>query len=313
MTSESIGQRLTRCREAMGLTTAAAAARLHCDESIIVSLEADRFAEIGARVFAQGHLRRYADLVGAPTAELMADWAAQGATLAVPDLTKVPRAPMPVVNSQAWARRLGIVAAAVVIAVAAWWILQGAGVSEQSTTTSEPPTRPLASAQQPVAMSEPEGSSVSAAASVPAASDVPAATPVVASPVEPPILANTPSSAASTPIAAPIAASSSSAAAGRVVIAIDARADCWVEIYDSAGRKLYFDNVNRGGQARAAGQGPLRVLLGRADMASLQVAGRPVAIPAAFIRNSTAYFTVDAFANLRPFAKPNEPMTEQSP
>jgi len=38
MTSESIGQRLTRCREAMGLTTTAAAARLHCDESIIVSL-----------------------------------------------------------------------------------------------------------------------------------------------------------------------------------------------------------------------------------------------------------------------------------
>jgi cytoskeleton protein RodZ len=306
MTSESIGQRLTRCREAMGLTTTTAAARLHCDESIIVSLEADRFAEIGARVFVQGHLRRYADLVGAPTAELMADWAAQGATLAAPDLTKVPRTPMPAVSSQAWARRLGIVAAAVVIAVAAWWILQGAGVSE-------PAAQPNAAAQQPVAMSAPEVSSVTAAENVPPASDVP----VVTSPVDPPSLTNSPSFAASPPIAAPVVApvvaSSSSAVPGRVVIAIDARADCWVEIYDSAGRKLYFDNVNRGGQARAAGQGPLRVLLGRPDVASLQVAGRPVAIPANFIRNSTAYFTVDASANLRPFAKPNEPMTEQSP
>jgi len=140
MTSESIGQRLTRCREAMGLTTTTAAARLHCDESIIVSLEADRFAEIGARVFVQGHLRRYADLIGAPTAELMADWAAQGAALAAPDLTKIPRAPMPTVDSQAWGRRLGIVAAAVVIAVAAWWILQGAGVSGQATVSSTPAT-----------------------------------------------------------------------------------------------------------------------------------------------------------------------------
>jgi cytoskeleton protein RodZ len=314
MTSESIGQRLTRHREAMGLTTTTAAARLHCDESIIVSLEADRFAEIGARVFAQGHLRRYADLVGAPTAELMADWAEQGASLAAPDLTKVPRTPMPAVNSQAWARRLGIVAAAVVIAVAAWWILQGAGVSE-------PAAQPNAAAQQPVAMSAPEVSSAPAAENVPPASDVPVATPVVTSPVEPPSLTNSPNSAAAPPVAAPIAApvvapvvaSSSAVVPGRVVIAIDARADCWVEIYDSSGRKLYFDNVNRGGQARAAGQGPLRVLLGRADVASLQVAGRPVAIPANFIRNSTAYFTVDASANLRPFAKPSAPMTEQRP
>jgi hypothetical protein len=94
------------------------------------------------------------------------------------------------------------------------------------------------------------------------------------------------------------------------VLAIDVRADCWVEIYDAAGQKLYFDNVSRGAQARAAGDGPLRVLLGRADMASLQVGGRAVTIPAGFIRNSTAYFTVDAAANLQPFVKPAVPVTE---
>ena len=89
------------------------------------------------------------------------------------------------------------------------------------------------------------------------------------------------------------------------MLAVDVRADCWVEIYDATGRKLYFDTVGRGAQARAAGQGPLRVLLGRADVASLQVGGRPVTIPAGFIRNSTAYFTVDAAGSLRPFAKPD--------
>ncbi|MFZ9667825.1 MAG: DUF4115 domain-containing protein, partial [Steroidobacteraceae bacterium] len=98
--------------------------------------------------------------------------------------------------------------------------------------------------------------------------------------------------------------------AGRVVLAIDVRADCWVEIYDAAGQKLYFDNVPRGAQARAAGDGPLRVLLGRADAASLQVGGRAIAIPSSFIRNSTAYFTVDAAANLQPFVKSTVPVTE---
>ena len=282
MTQDSIGQRLTRYREAMGLTTTAAAARLHCDESIIVALEADRFAEIGARVFVQGHLRRYADLIGAPTAELLADFSAEGVALAAPDLTKIPRVPIPAVNSQVWARRLGLVAAAVVIAVAAWWILQGAGVSSPSLPAAESAALP-----EEVESTSVEPSTVTNETVV----------------VEPPVVAQS-------VVEPPVAATATPGVAGRVVLAIDVRADCWVEIYDAAGQKLYFDNVPRGAQARAAGDGPLRVLLGRADVASLQVGGRAVAIPSNFIRNSTAYFTVDAAANLQPFVKPAAPVVE---
>jgi cytoskeleton protein RodZ len=286
MSQDTIGQRLTRYRDTMGLTTAAVAARLHCDESIVIALEADRFAEIGARVFVQGHLRRYADLIGAPTAELLADFSAEGVALAAPDLTKIPRAPIPAVNSQAWARRLGIVAAAVVIAVAAWWILQGAGVSNSSIPAAEkmPLTEEAASTSVELPTATNETAVVEPSVVAP---------PAVAPPVvEPPVSATTPG------------------VAGRVVLAIDVRADCWVEIYDVAGQKLYFDNVPRGAQARAAGDGPLRVLLGRADAASLQVGGRAIAIPSSFIRNSTAYFTVDAAANLQPFVKPAAPVAE---
>jgi cytoskeleton protein RodZ len=292
MSQETIGQRLTRHRETMGLTTAAAAARLHCDESIIIALEADRFAAIGARVFVQGHLRRYADLIGAPTAELLADFGAESAALAAPDLTRIPRAPMPTVNSQAWARRLGIVAAAVVIAVAAWWILQGAGVSNSPIPAAEKIS--LTSEVDSTSVELPaSGAELVAASAGGAASAITNETAVVETPVvEPPVAPTTPR------------------VAGRVVLAIDVRADCWVEIYDAAGQKLYFDNVSRGAQARAVGDGPLRVLLGRADVASLQVGGRAVAIPSGFIRNSTAYFTVDAAANLQPFVKPAAPVVE---
>ena len=286
MSQDTIGQRLTRYRDTMGLTTAAVAARLYCDESIIIALEADRFAEIGARVFVQGHLRRYADLIGAPTAELLADFSAEGVALAAPDLTKIPRAPIPAVNSQAWARRLGIVAAAVVIAVAAWWILQGAGVSNSSIPAAE--KMPLTEEAASTAVELPTATNETAVVE-PSVVAPPAVAPPV---VEPPVSATTPG------------------VAGRVVLAIDVRADCWVEIYDVAGQKLYFDNVPRGAQARAAGDGPLRVLLGRADAASLQVGGRAIAIPSSFIRNSTAYFTVDAAANLQPFVKPAAPVAE---
>lgn len=270
MSRESIGQQLTRYREAAGLTTASAAARLHCDESILISLEADQFAQIGARVFVQGHLRRYAELLGAPTAELMAEWSAEGSRLGTPDLTQIPRMPVRTVDSQVWGRRLGVLAAAVVIGVAAWWILQGAGVA---TTSSVAPTESTAAV----------------------------ATSAVAAPV-----AATPA-AATTAVATTVVVTPSAAAPGRVSVAIRVRADCWVEIYDAAGQKLYFDNVRGGSLARAAGEGPLRILLGRADVASLEVAGRVVTIPAGFVRNATAYFTVDSAATLREYLKPEAP------
>lgn len=293
MSNESIGQKLARYREAMGLTTTTAATRLHCDESILISLEADRFGEIGARVFAQGHLRRYADLLGAPTAELMAEWSAQGASLGAPDLTQIPRAPVRAVDSQVWVRRLGVLAAAIVIAVAAWWILRGAGLSARSGIPAE--TSAIGTTTATDTTSTP-------VAGVPAAGTLEAGTPASSSPVTASATSTT-SSVVATP-ASVIA--TAAVVTGKVTLAIDARADCWVEIYDATGQKLYFDNLRRGSEARVSGEGPLRVLLGRADVTSLEVGGRPVTIPAALIRNLTAYFTVDAAATLRAFNKPED-------
>ena len=126
---ESIGPRLARLRTERGMTTAAAAAKLHCDETILQALESERFNDIGARVFVQGHLRRYAEFLGAPVDEILAEWSRRGASFSEPDLTQVPRAPARAVDPQAVGRRVGYVAAAVVITVAAWWILQGGGVA----------------------------------------------------------------------------------------------------------------------------------------------------------------------------------------
>ena len=257
----SIGQRLRERRETAGLSIEAAAAKLYCDASIITALEADRFDELGAPVFAQGHLRRYAELVGAPVTELLAEWAQRGARVAVPDLTRIPRAPSPALDREVWGRRLGALAGAVVIAVAAWWILQGGAVQ----------TPPAAPAEARVA-------------EVPAA-----ASPTGASPV-----------AATAPSSTPPA----SAATARLALSIEVRENCWTEVYDADGRKLYFDTLRAGNRAAVTGAAPLRVLLGRADRASLTIDGRPVAIPTTLIRNTTAYFSVDAAAQLQDLPRP---------
>lgn len=259
----SIGQRLRERREAVGLSIEAAAAKLYCDASIITALEADRFDELGAPVFAQGHLRRYAELVGAPVTELLAEWAQRGARVAVPDLTRIPRAPSPALDREVWGRRLGALAGAVVIAVAAWWILQGGAVR----------TPPAAPAEAPAVAAAPSAT--------PPASTVP----------------DTSVTASLTPAAAP-------AAAARLALSIEARENCWTEVYDADGRKLYFDTLRAGNRAAVTGAAPLRVLLGRADRASLTIDGRPVVIPATLIRNTTAYFTVDAAAQLQDLPRP---------
>lgn len=297
---ESIGQRLRHRREATGLTVSAAAAKLRCDETIITALEADRFEELGAPVFARGHLRRYAELLAAPVDELLADWAKRGVQTATPDLTRIPRAPARNLDREAWGRRLGALAGAVVIGVAAWWILQGGAVQTPVAVPAPTVVAPVASST-PAESSTPAATSTSAEVATLTEPPVSATASTVTDPAAAPASAPT----ASVPLAAPALAApvatpvASSISAAPLTISIEVRVDCWTEIYDAEGRKLYFDTLRTGKKASVSGVAPLRVLLGRADRASLTVGGRPVDIPAALVRDTVAYFSIDGAAQLR--------------
>ena len=292
---ESIGPRLARHREGRGLTLEAAAAKLHCDVAILRALETERFGEIGARVFVQGHLRRYAEFLGAPADELLAEWARRGAAQTDPDLTRVPRAPARVVDPQAWGRRLGSLAAALVIAVAAWWILKGGGVA--TPVPSVPAAMPSAAVATPaVNMS----TMVPPVASGPVTAAPVAAAPVAEAAATPPVRGVSTSVAP----AAPAAPAATPVAGRRSIVLTAGAADSWVEVYDATGRRLYFDLVRRGSRATAEGAAPLRVLVGRADTTALEIDGRGVTIPAELLRNATAHFTIDSQSRLARYLKP---------
>ena len=313
---ESIGPRLARHREARGLTLATAAAKLHCEESILRALETERFGEIGARVFVQGHLRRYGEFLGIPVDELLADWSRRSASATDPDLRRVPRAPVRAIDPQAWGRRIGAAAAAVVIAVAAWWILRGGSVAQPNAVA---PTLP---GTAPVVVNS-EVASTDLAAPAQATSAVPAepAPPAEAAmPAEAatPAEAVTPAESA-TPAAAAIPATSSALSVARPaqlitprvvdrhsIVVSAAGADCWTEIYDARGQRLFFDLLRRGNRASVEGEAPLRVLLGRADVTTLQVDGKSVVIPANFRRDSTAHVNVYSPSRLERFIKPED-------
>lgn len=64
----SLGQRLRAARDARGLTIEEAAARLKLPAGIVVAMENDDAAMLGAPVFARGRLGNYAKLLGVPVA-----------------------------------------------------------------------------------------------------------------------------------------------------------------------------------------------------------------------------------------------------
>ncbi len=87
-----IGARLQAARERADLSLVQAAELLHVDPNVIHALETENFAELGAPVYARGHMRHYAELVKESAPELLGLYAASVHAAAPPDLTRMPHA-----------------------------------------------------------------------------------------------------------------------------------------------------------------------------------------------------------------------------
>lgn len=285
--SDSIGTLLATARAAKGVSLAEAATQLRCDEVLLRALEADRFEELGAPVFVQGHLRRYADYLGASTEQLMGAWATLRAEkLAEPDLARIPRAPVRAVDPKVWTRRAVAVGLTVLIAAAAWLIL-GWGSSSVPA--------PVAATPAPVA--EPPPTAVPAT--------TPVTTPTIApAPAAPTPVAEAASESESAPAPAQIAAPTP-VSTGAAVLRLVPRQPSWIEVYDASNRRRYYGNAAAGTPLALRGEAPFSVVLGRADAVAIELDGRPITLPAAFVYNATAFVTIDAAGNVQRAAARN--------
>ena len=115
----SPGARLRAAREARGFSIEEVADRLRLNEALVLAMEEDRFGLLGAPVFARGHLRNYAALVGAAEREVLD--AFDGGDLPeptfLPALDRRPIAP----SGARWAWIAAILVAAAGVAGAAFW------------------------------------------------------------------------------------------------------------------------------------------------------------------------------------------------
>jgi cytoskeleton protein RodZ len=115
-----IGARLRAGREKLGLTVLQVAERIHTDPKIVDAIEAENYEALGAPVYARGHIRHYAELVGESAAELIALYS-DLSKVAQPDLTRIVKAPSGSASNKLVAPAL-LVLAVFAVAGAVWWV-----------------------------------------------------------------------------------------------------------------------------------------------------------------------------------------------
>jgi len=263
-----IGARLRSARERAGLSAAQAAERMHCDLGLVEALDAGRFTQLGAPVFARGHIRRYAELLGEPVGEILERWDREAAGhVAAPDLTRIPQARR-TRDTRRFLLPLGILAVVALFAVLISWVLRDAPLPELGGLAV---SSDVAAVDAPAAQPGP----ASPAADSVAAASVPAATA--------PGAVNEPA----TPPAAPTET-------GTLSLRLRAQADCWVEIYGGDRKQLYFGLLRGGSSATVSGQAPLRMLLGNVTGIAIDVNGRAATVPGNLRRANTANVRIAA-------------------
>ena len=284
----TIGARLKAERERRGLSPQKAADELHLDGWVIDALEADDYGRIGPSVYAKGHLKRYAALLGLPAAEIIADYEsrhqAPRPAASQPANVRLRTAP-PVVNDLPWPLIAGSAAVVLLAAGVLWWKpWQPRGVVPAANETL---------AANPSAAST-DGATDSAAA---VASSAPG--PSLASSLP---LAAAPSGAAATP-STPATSSPSRpdamAGMGRARLRLSFSADSWVDVHDAAGRRVFAGNGRANSVKTIAGVAPMRVYLGSASGVQLEINNRAVAIGPQFWAGDVARFEAGADGVLR--------------
>jgi cytoskeleton protein RodZ len=258
-------------RERRGYSVQHAAEDMHLDAWVIEAIEANRFEALGAPVYARGHLRKYASLLGLSPATVIERYEALGGTPVEP--TPIPAAIATPVHPER--RRvpklpLWIAAAIVVVAGLAWLAFELLWKpSSDNATTSEV----VAPNVTEPAVTEPVEQAPAPASSAPTAPTAP----VVQAP----------------------AAAARPAAAGEVRLRLEFTEPSWAEIYDATGKRLMFDMGQPGRVRNVAGAPPLRVNLGLASAVNAQVDERPIVIPRRAGKDG-AKFLIEADGSVRP-------------
>jgi cytoskeleton protein RodZ len=182
----------------------------------------------------------------------------------------------------------GAVIALLVAAALYWWFVLR---SVEPPATLEPAATMRAPAVPDVSASE----SASTTDSPPDVQPVDAAVTPEAEVVAGPLEEASPATGEPVPVAAEsVAEAEPASTAPQVQIDLAFSGDCWTEVSDASGRRLYYDLGRDGRVISLSGDAPLRVILGDSYNVRVTVNGRDWQIPDSARSGRLARLTIDA-------------------
>lgn len=289
------GARLAVARLKINITAGEIAKELHLDEPMVIAIEQNNFEMLGAPVFAKGHLRKYAELVGVPVDDILSDYYQMNRASGAPPIVRPARSRDRSISPGPW------VAALLVITVAggaAWWWYQRA----PETIVVAPQVATLAPYAQSTT-NEAARDVSPAATSEPAPGTVQIELQPVSESVQDPTVAAVPipdreNSAAAVKLAEEVPARQQDQSATDVqngdlpplaeaagltpTIAVELAfsGDCWTEVTDASGKSLFYDLGTAGMVVSLSGDAPLQLVLGDSSSVSISTDGLDYPVPA---------------------------------
>ncbi|EPR9065054.1 cytoskeleton protein RodZ [Cronobacter dublinensis] len=319
------GERLRLAREQLGLSQQVVAERLCLKVSTVRDIEEDNAPADLASTFLRGYIRSYARLVHVPEEELLPMLAkqapvrtAQVAPMQTYALGKSRKKRDGWLMSFTW-----LVLFVVVGLTGAWWWQNHKAQQEEISTmadqssaelsqnaASSPQSVPLntdtpadASQEQATPPADlPSGDAQATAANTPQPTPMPSPTTASQQPVVvPPSQASTDTAAQQQNAAQsqlPVGQASTAAAANGNALVMNFTADCWLEVTDATGKKLFSGLQRKDTNLNLTGEAPYRLKIGAPSAVQIQYQGKPVDLSRFIRTNQVARLTLNAEQSL---------------
>ncbi|ENL8208861.1 cytoskeleton protein RodZ [Salmonella enterica] len=295
--AQTTGVRLRNAREQLGLSQQAVAERLCLKVSTVRDIEEDKAPSDLASTFLRGYIRSYARLVHVPEEELLPGLEKQA------PLRAAKVAPMQSFSlgkrrkkRDGWLMSFTWLVLFVVVGLTgAWWWQNHKAQQEEITTMADQSTAEL-NADKDSGQSVPlDTSAATSQDTTPAPAPAPTAP---ATPVDSTAATQTPAptaAATETPSALPTnQAGVAAPAADPNALVMNFTADCWLEVTDATGKKLFSGMQRKDGNLNLTGQAPYKLKIGAPAAVQIQYQGKPVDLSRFIRTNQVARLTLNA-------------------
>ncbi len=257
-TGPQAGERLAIARREQQISVFEVAKELHLDEPKVRALESNDFDVLGAPVFAKGHLRKYAHLLGVDEDDVIADYYQMTHTEGVPPVVVGKTRKGQELSPGPW---IAVIIVVLVAAISYWWFASESESDLAPAPVPEESARPESTGQAP-ARDEPV---VLALASLDEDS-------VVAAPI--------------------LESSTQTPRVGELFLHLSFSGDCWTEISDATGRRLFYSMGRAGRSVDLSGKAPFTALFGNAANVRASVNGNDYPVSPSRSDGRTARLTI---------------------